>query len=127
MELIVVIGIIGLILAAASTSYSAVQKKARDSKRKSDLKNISSALEQYYSVCGFIYPSPDAAPDPDKVPTAIACASPATTIMSTVPTDPSTGARYNMSGAGTTYSICAPNTPPLESETVGTYCLTNQQ
>jgi general secretion pathway protein G len=129
LELMVVIGIIGLLIAAATTSYSTVQKKARDSKRKTDLKNIQNAMEQYYSTCGFTYPK---VPATNKVPTTIKCPTQPTAIMSPVPVDPSlpaTANKYDMSHTaaandGTTYQICTNN---LETETPATYCLNNQQ
>lgn len=56
-ELLVSISIIGILVAVASTSYGAAQKKARDSRRVEDLNNIQKALEQYYSVNNYVYPS----------------------------------------------------------------------
>lgn len=49
LEMLVVIGIIGVLVGLATTSYSTAQKKARDAKRKSDLKSVQNCLEQYYS------------------------------------------------------------------------------
>lgn len=48
LELIVVITIIGILATVALASYGTVQKKARDTKRKDDLKQIRSALILYY-------------------------------------------------------------------------------
>jgi len=48
-ELIVVISIIGILAAMSIGSYSNIQKSARDAKRKSDLKDIELALQQYYA------------------------------------------------------------------------------
>lgn len=56
LEMLVVLGIIASILGVGLISYSSVQKKARDTKRKQDLKTIQNALEQYYSVCNYRYP-----------------------------------------------------------------------
>jgi prepilin-type N-terminal cleavage/methylation domain-containing protein len=124
LEMLVVVGIIAVLVSIGISSYSTAQKKSRDAKRKSDLKAIQNALEQYYSICGYTYPAPSSG----RVPTSITCTNPATTIMPTVPVDPRTGTRYTMSQTSSTdYTICAPNTPPLESESVPTYCLTNQQ
>ncbi|MCM8787830.1 MAG: prepilin-type N-terminal cleavage/methylation domain-containing protein [Candidatus Omnitrophica bacterium] len=50
LELLVVISIIGILIAVGVASYSTAQKKSRDSRRKSDLKAIQNAMEQYYSV-----------------------------------------------------------------------------
>ena len=48
-ELLVVIGIIGLLATFAVTQLSGSTSKARDARRKSDLKNLQKALELYYS------------------------------------------------------------------------------
>jgi len=58
LELLVVISIIAVLLALGISSFNTAQKKARDAKRKNDVKDVSSALEQYYSVCGSLYPTP---------------------------------------------------------------------
>jgi len=55
-ELIVVISIIGILASLGISSYSNVQKNARNSKRKGDLKQLSLALADYYSQNGR-YPS----------------------------------------------------------------------
>ncbi len=47
-ELLVVISIIGILLALGTVAYSNAQKKARDSRAKSDINAMSDALEQYY-------------------------------------------------------------------------------
>lgn len=125
LEMLVVLGIIGTIVSLGFVSYTTAQKKARDAKRKQDLKAIQNALEQYYSICHYVYPNPDSG---NKVPTSIICSDPYTVILNNVPTDPKTNARYTMTQTtNSDYTICAPNNPPLESESVITYCLTQQQ
>jgi type IV pilus assembly protein PilE len=57
LEMLVVIGIIAILVTIGFASYSTVQKKARDSKRQSDLKAFQSAIEQCYSVNSFTYTS----------------------------------------------------------------------
>lgn len=123
LELLVVITVIAIIASIGLVTYAGTSKKARDTKRKGDLDAIANAMEQYYAICGSTYPSASAG----KVPTSIACASPVQTIMATVPADPNAAVRYNMSGTGTSFSICLPNTPPLEAESTTPYCVTNQQ
>ncbi len=126
LEMLIVIAIFSILVGMGTVSYSTSQKKARDAKRKTDLRAIQNALEQYYSICGLTYPAPVSG----RVPTSIVCASPSTTLMNPVPLDPKNGANYNMTqpdSTTSTYSICAPNTPPLESETVASYCLNNLQ
>src|SRR3989344_5445664 len=53
-ELIVVIGIIAVLSALGASSYSGFQKNARDTRRKQDLKTITSALNQYYAANNWI-------------------------------------------------------------------------
>src|SRR3990167_2995826 len=47
-ELMVVISIIGILSAIGLTSYDASQKKARDTIRKNDLRELQKALQAYY-------------------------------------------------------------------------------
>ena len=46
LELLVVIGIISILVALGTASYSTAQKKARDAKRKGDVRSIINAFEQ---------------------------------------------------------------------------------
>jgi len=126
LEMLVVIGIIAVLVSMGIASYSTAQKKARDAKRKSDLKTIQTAFEQYYAICGYNYPLPATG---NLVPTDLICLNPNTTIASSFPVDPKSGNRYTMTAtvAGSDYTICAPNSPPLETESTTSYCLTNQQ
>ncbi len=55
-ELIVVIAIIGILATLGLSSYTRVQKSARDSKRYADLKELKTALLQYYVANG-TYPT----------------------------------------------------------------------
>ncbi len=50
LELLVVISIIGILLAVGSVAFSNAQKKSRDSRRKSDVKALQNAFEQYYAA-----------------------------------------------------------------------------
>lgn len=47
LEMLVVIGLIGILLGLAAASYSNTQQKARDLSRKNDLKVLQKALELY--------------------------------------------------------------------------------
>lgn len=51
-ELLVVIAIIGILATIALVSFRSSQARSRDAERKSDLRQISSALELYYSDYG---------------------------------------------------------------------------
>ncbi len=117
LEMLVVIGIIAVLLGLGATSYSTAQKKARDAKRKNDLKAIQNALEQYYSICGYQYPTPNGGRF-----TTISCPTPPQVIITNVPVDPKTNNPYLCSGCtNTSYRICA------TTETEPTPCVSNQQ
>lgn len=51
-ELLVVISIISLLSSVVLSSLSSARAKARDARRKTDLVQIRTALEMYYSNCG---------------------------------------------------------------------------
>ena len=117
LEMLVVIGIIAILLGLGAISYSTAQRKARDAKRKSDLKTIQNALEQYYAVCGYQYPTPQGSSFSN-----IYCSSPTQGILPTVPVDPKTITPYPCTDCGTTsYTLCA------QTETEPTPCVRNQQ
>jgi len=90
LELLVVIGIIAVLVGIGSVSYSTAQKKARDAKRKGDLQAIHKALEEYYSICGYQYPTPNE----NGFYNAVVCLTPSVAIMPTVPVDPKTITPY---------------------------------
>lgn len=123
MELLVVIAIMAILISFGFSSFSTAQKKSRDSKRKSDVKEIQQAMEQYYSVCNYIYPLPT-----NGVFTSINCPTPPLSIMPTVPMDPRASPYYcptpvASNCTASNYRICA----ALESETPSEYCVNNQQ
>lgn len=116
LEMLVVIGLIAVLSAMGFVSYSTSQKKARDAKRKNDLREIQNAMEQYYSICGYQYPA--------SLGSSIVCLSPSVAIMPTVPVDPKTITPYPCSSCSNTqYNICA----TLESESPSSFCVKNQQ
>lgn len=55
-EMLVVISLIGILAALAMVSFTSVQKQARDTTRKSDLKQYQTATENYASKNNGIYP-----------------------------------------------------------------------
>lgn len=112
-ELLVVIAIIGLLSTLAVVALSSARQKARDSKRLSDLKQVQTALELYYT-------------DNNAYPTAVASstlgagsfvclgsggfgtAGCAGAIMGLVPADPQSTQNYQYQSAdGSTYAISA--------------------
>lgn len=56
LELLVTISIMAILIAIGIASYSTVNKQSRDSKRKSDIEQLRSAIEMYRADNGF-YPS----------------------------------------------------------------------
>lgn len=124
LELLVVISIIAILITVGLTSFSTAQRKGRDAKRKSDVKEVQNALEQYYSVCGFAYPTPTG-----SFFVSINCPTPAISIMPTVPADPRVVTPYycgptpGASCTSSSYTICA----MLEAETPNTFCISSQQ
>lgn len=93
LELLVVIGIIGVLMALATVAYSTAQIGGRNARRKQDLIAIQNALEQYYSVNSFKYP-------------AATCKDASTYMKSAWPVDPNTAVDYAGVMACTTSSYC---------------------
>ena len=56
-EMLIVISLIGILAALALVSFGGVQKQARDTTRKSDLKQYQTALESYGNLVNGLYPS----------------------------------------------------------------------
>ncbi len=96
-ELLVVVAIIGILAALVISYLGQARLKARDSRRKGDLKQIQTALEQYADDNGGLYPANTAALVPNYMPR--------------VPTDPSSGGTgayaYAVSGTSTEYELNA--------------------
>ena len=116
LEMLVVIGIIGILIGIGTVSYSTAQRKARDAKRKQDLKSVQNCLEQYYSYNNnFRYPNYS------NWPSVFNCGS--STL--TAPSDPRNSFPYvyTISSSSDAYTICA----TLETESPSSYCLRNQQ
>ncbi len=122
LELLVVIGIIAVLVGLSTVSYSTAQKKSRDAKRKEDLRSIHNALEQYYAICGYQYPTPVSDANGNYYASVI-CPTPTQAIMPTVPTDPKGPTPYYCNPCNANeYKICA----NLESE-VNPFCVSNSQ
>lgn len=103
LELLIVVGLIGILISVGTVAYTAAQKKSRDSRRKSDLKAVQNALEQYYADNANKYGS-TFAPGTGYLPGGI-------------PVDPKTGVGYASTYGATIddsgYCMCT----ALESET----------
>jgi len=110
LEMLVVIGIVGILVSIGFVSYSTAQKKARDAKRKQDLKAIQNSFEQYYSICNFKYPNSVPNGGSQLIATTVDCPNLSqNVIIFTMPKDP-LGGDYSCNGTCdiTQYSICSP-------------------
>ncbi len=123
-ELLVVIAIIGLLSTLAVVTLSSARQKARDARRKSDLKQISTAMELYYSE-NESYPTNNAAGCTTGAADQVAGADVAgalenlcsgdgmgisdgtNTYLAVMPGDPTSGQSYQYEGDTTTYCISA--------------------
>ncbi len=96
LEMIIVIAVIGLLASFGISTYPGVQKTARDSQRKSDLKQYHTALEKYANNKGGFYPSRTiATPASDLTGTPNLCGD---LSMSQCPADPHSNKNDCMSG-----------------------------
>ena len=116
LEMLVVIGIIAILVSLGFASYSTVQKKARDAKRKGVLSAMQKVLEQCYSLNSYAYP---------------AITGNGTTSASTNCTDLG-GPNITFTDPTTkTYTVDAPDTSTYSVSVVledtTTYTITNQQ
>lgn len=99
-ELLVVISIIGILAALATVSFTSSQKQARDTQRKSDLKQYQGQLETFANQNDGIYPSRTASAG--VVASTILCADLG---LTDCPEDPKTSDsgpyyRYQSNGSG---------------------------
>ena len=118
MELMVVMVLLGILITVGLASYRSVQMKSRDSKRKSDMRQISSALELYFNDKSR-YPADDGAGIIKGCGTSDSqnCAwedtmkdSNGTIYMIKLPGDPSSGRQYyydSYGGQGKGYQLYA--------------------
>lgn len=118
-ELLVVMVLLGILVAIATGSYTTSIKRGRDNRRKSDLRNISTALEAYYSDKG-TYPSDNASGEMVGCCSSLGCGdtqvcawggtfqdTKGTTYMVLIPKDPVDLRKYYYSSNGTGYVLYA--------------------
>jgi general secretion pathway protein G len=113
-ELLVVIAIIGLLSTLSVVALGSARQKSRDSKRLSDLKQVQTALELYYTDNNS-YPVESAVTLGDATHKCLgsngfqaAGGCTGTTYMGLVPAEPTpAGGGYTYTGASTTFSITA--------------------
>lgn len=80
-ELLVAISIIAIVFGIIITSAGAIQKAGRDTQRKADLRNLQSALQNYYT-------------DNNSYPASFNALLSPKAYISNIPKDPSTGTDY---------------------------------
>jgi general secretion pathway protein G len=129
-ELLIVVAIIGVLATLLMVNFVGVRQRARDAQRKSDLKQIQSALEIYRSDQG-AYPT--TFPNCSTSLMSPDCST--TTYMQKVPGDPLGSTYYNSGNyyyvsSGTTYTIasCLENTADSQGTSTspgGTGCSSN--
>jgi prepilin-type N-terminal cleavage/methylation domain-containing protein len=104
-ELLVVIGIVGVLMAISLFGLQGARESSRDARRKSDLELIRSGLEIYRSDCN-IYP-PSLGSSLVGTGSPVSCAA-ANTYISAVPSDPLSPNRSYLYSrlSSTTYEIC---------------------
>lgn len=134
-ELLIVVAIIGILAALLTTNFVAIRERARDAQRKSDLRQMQSALELYRSDNG-AYPSTSGTytlpigviSGDGSCPDAGSFTSNGTTYMQKIPCDPlndtsyfNTG-NYYYSSNGTTYTLgaCIENTNDTDQNVTAT-------
>lgn len=116
-EILIVVAIIGILASTVLVGLRPAQMKGRDARRIADLRNVQTALELYFSKCGF-YPG-------DAEPTIPCASEPGTgsspiniselkTILSgseigvkSIPNDPDTSRYYQYSSDGNEYVLAA--------------------
>jgi len=133
-ELLIVVAIIGILAALLTTNFVAIRERARDAQRKSDMRQMQSALELYRSdngsyptSSGFKLPSSVVSGD-NTCPTAGSFTSNGTTYMQKIPCDPLNDTTYYNSGYyyyssnGTTYTLaaCIENTNDTDQNVTST-------
>ncbi len=124
MELLISVSIIAILIAIGIASYATLNKQSRDTKRKSDLEQIRSALEMYRADNGF-YPNAGTGAwvAASSASDALVGLTPALvpTYVPVVPTDPRSTQDYmyratNISG-GNYYGYCVSAAMEVENPT----------
>lgn len=135
-ELLIVIAIISILATLLMVNFVGIRQRARDGQRKSDLRQIQSALELYRSDLGSYPSSSTLANCPAVNPVSFGNNPTCTSLyMQKVPTDPMgsgyyNGGAYYFSSTTTTYTIsaCIENTNDPQGTSTspgGTGCSTN--
>jgi type II secretion system protein G len=115
-EIMLVIALIGILVAAGLGSFTSSQTKGRDSKRKNDLSHMAEALEIYYNDIGQ-YPNSDGSGNMlgCGAGALLACSwggifsntTNSVIYMIKLPSDPASGRKYFYRKSGTGYQLYA--------------------
>lgn len=105
-EILIVVGLLTILFSMGVGSYSSIQKKARDDRRRADIEQIRAALEMYRSTNN-AYPTAFPTPTP-----GLAFGSPLSDVLNTylqkIPQDPTNPNRtYYYSTSGNDYTLAA--------------------
>lgn len=118
-ELLISVSIIAILIAIGMASYSTINKQSRDTKRKSDIQQLRSALEMYRSQNGY-YPNTGGGAYTDASGLSGALSP---TYIPAIPNDPRSTAPYiyrymatNLS-LGQYYGYCLSSTLETQAET----------
>ena len=114
-ELLIVVAIIGILGSLLMANFIGIRQRARDVQRKSDLRQIQSALEIYRADLGS-YPITASFP---ACGSALTGGSPLSTYMQKIPCDPLATPAYSYTSSGTTYTLlaCLENLSDLQKDT----------
>lgn len=114
-ELLVVISIIGILSGMMMANFLGIRQRSRDGVRKSDLRQIQTALEMYRADNSGVYPASGVGGFPTTCGAAVSFASATVTYMKAVPCDPldgTTSYSYTPQAGNTAYTLygCLENT-----------------
>ena len=129
-ELLITVSIIAILIAIGIASYATVNKKSRDTKRKSDIEQIRSALEMYRAQNGKYPAAGCAASTCPFVDVSALSTDLVSTYLSAIPSDPQKNAFYEYQptgySGGSYYGYCL--SAELEAEIPTNTCTpdTNQ-
>lgn len=122
-EVLVAVTIIAVLVSIGVVSYSSVNKRSRDAKRRGDIEQLRSALEMYRADIGS-YPVNPLVPNFDDVSVLEDALVTTGTYMPSIPSDPKSTQEYrykatNASG-GNYYGYCIAANLETETTTTGT-------